>query len=327
MVTVYIFSAVAVCLIAGMLYQWAATKYDENKYPAPGGFININGRRLHFQSFGLESGPTVIFDHGCGIGSSSLIWKLVTDEVSKFARVVTYDRAGYGWSDPGPFPRTNEAAVQDLRILMEQAKNQGPVILVGHSYGGLNVRLFAKKYPNLVGGIVLVDAVHEDELTSRFPAEYVKGQLMGRKAFKIISYLCSLGVLRIAGNLNLFSQVNELIRRFPPELRPVYKSTLFLTETAKAVHSEFANLDNGFELIRDSSLGSIPLVVIKSGIVENVGGFSKEAVEKTKQALHDVAVEMSQLSTQGELWIAEKSGHNIHVEKPDIVIRAIQKIC
>lgn len=327
MVLVYLFLAVVMIFIIGMFYQWAATKLDEYKYQAPGQFIQIDGRKLHFQSFGSQKGPVVLFDHGCGIGSSSLIWKLAADKVSEFARVITYDRAGYGWSDPGRFPQTNEAAVEDLRILIEKANIQVPLILVGHSYGGLNVRLFAKKYPQLVAGLVLVDAVHEDELTSRFPSEYVKGQLMGRKAFKMISYLCRLGVLRIAGKLNLFSQVNAIIGRFPPDLQPIYKSTLFLDKTAKAVYSEFANLDTGFELVRDSKLGSIPLVVIKSGIVENVSGFSKEAVEKTEKALHDVAVEMSRLSSKGELWIAAKSGHNVHVEDPDIVIRAIQQVC
>ncbi|MGG3560043.1 alpha/beta hydrolase [Neobacillus rhizosphaerae] len=147
MVVIYIVSAIGLCLILGSLYQWLATKSDEKQYPAPGQFVEINGRRLHYQSFGVEKGPIVIFDHGCGIGSSSLIWKLVTDKVSQFARVITYDRAGYGWSDPGFYPRTNEAAVEDLRILIEKVNMKGPIVLVGHSYGGLNVRLFAKKYP------------------------------------------------------------------------------------------------------------------------------------------------------------------------------------
>ncbi|WP_413300003.1 alpha/beta hydrolase [Bacillus sp. 1P10SD] len=327
MVVFYIVSAIGLCLIIGILYQSLATKFDEKQYPAPGLFVEIDGRRLHYQSFGVDKGPIVIFDHGCGIGSSSLIWKLVTDKVSQFTRVITYDRAGYGWSDPGSYPRTNQAAVEDLRILIEKVNMKGPIILVGHSYGGLNVRLFAKKYPNLAAGIVLVDATHEDELTSRFPAKYVKGQMMGRKAFKLLKYLCYFGILRIMGKLHAFSQIEEILKKFPNQLQSIYQSTLFLNKTAKAVASEFSNLDVRYNEVRGSSLSHVPLVVIKSGNVENLNGFSEVEVVETKKALHDVAVEMSKLSTNGELWIAENSGHNIHVEDPDLVVKAIKKVC
>ena len=327
MVVFYIVSAIGLCLILGSLYQWLATNFDEKQYPAPGQFVEIDVRRLHYQSFGVEEGPIVIFDHGCGIGSSSLIWNLVTDKVSQFARVITYDRAGYGWSDPGPYPRTNEAAVEDIRILIDKVNVKGPIVLVGHSYGGLNVRLFAKRYPNLAAGIVLVDATHEDELTSRFPAKYVKGQMMGRKAFKLLKYMCYFGILRIMGKLHAFSQIEEILKKFPKQLQPVYQSTLFLNKTAKAVASEFSNLDAGYNAVRGSSLGHVPLVVIKSGNVENLNGFSEMEEVETKKALHEVAVEMSKLSTNGELWIAENSGHNIHVEDPDLVVKAINKVC
>lgn len=324
MVVLYVLAAIGLCLILGVLYQWAATKYDEMHYPAPGRFVEINGRKIHYQSFGIEKGPVVIFDHGCGIGSSSLIWKLVTDQVSQFARVITYDRAGYGWSDPGPYPRTNELAVEDLRVLIEKVVMKGPIVLVGHSYGGLNVRLFAKKYPNLAAGFVLVDATHEDELTSRFPDKHVKGQLMGRKAFKLLKYMCYFGMLRIMGHFRAFSQLQDILKKFPKKLQPIYQSTLFLNKTAKSVASEFSHLDLGYDGVRGATLGNTPLVVIKSGIVENLNGYSDVEVAETKKVLHEVAVEMSKLSTNGELWIAETSGHNIHVEDPDLVAKAIR---
>lgn len=327
MVVLYILAAIVLCLIIGILYQWLATKYDETHYPAPGSFVEIDGRRLHYQSFGMEKGPVIIFDHGCGIGSSSMIWKLVADQVSQFAKVVTYDRAGYGWSDPGPYPRTNESAVEDLRRLIEKVAVNGPIVLVGHSYGGINVRLFAKKYPNLAAGLVLVDATHEDELTSRFPEKYVKGQMMGRKAFKLLKYMCYVGLLRIMGRFNAFAQLQDIVKKFPKKQQPIYQSTFFLNKTAKAVASEFSHLDLGYRSVRGASLGNIPVVVIKSGIVENLNGFSEVEVVETKKALHDVAVEMSKLSMNGELWVAETSGHNIHVEDPELVVKVIKHVC
>ena len=100
-----------------------------------------------------------------------------------------------------------------------------------------------------------------------------------------------------------------------------------MNKTAKAVASEFSNLDAGYQAVRGSSFGHVPLVVIKSGIVENLNGFSEVELAETKEALHEVAVEMSKLPTNGEFWIAENSGHNIHVEDPELVLKAIKKVC
>ncbi|MGG3560044.1 hypothetical protein ABES03_00075 [Neobacillus rhizosphaerae] len=151
--------------------------------------------------------------------------------------------------------------------------------------------------------------------------------MMGRKAFKLLKYMCYFGVLRIMGKLHAFSQIEEILKRFPKQLQSIYHSTLFLNKTAKAVASEFSNLDAGYNAVRGSSLSHVPLVVIKSGNVENLNGFSEIEVVETKKALQEVAEEMSKLSTNGELWIAENSGHNIHVEDPDLVVKAINKVC
>ncbi|WP_462409883.1 alpha/beta fold hydrolase [Neobacillus sp. Marseille-QA0830] len=326
MLLLYIVLGILVLLLVGLIYQWVSTKRDGAQFPAPGQLVEINGRKLHVQIDGPQTGPVVVFDHGCGIGSGSMIWNLVKHPVSKFARVITYDRAGYGWSDPGPFPRTNEAAVEDLRLLLEKINIKEPVILVGHSYGGINVRLFAKKYPDRTAGNVLVDSTHEDELTTRFPDKYVKGQLMGQKMLKVLHVMGQIGILRILGKMRAFKQLQEILHRFPSSHHAIYQSTWFLNKTTKAVASEFAHLSMGYEQVRGASLGSMPLVVIKSGIVENLDGFSEGEKEATEKALCDLAVEMSQLSTNGELWTAKNSGHNVHVENPDLVADAIKKI-
>ncbi|MEK3685881.1 alpha/beta fold hydrolase [Paenibacillus sp. FSL R10-2736] len=139
--------------------------------------------------------PPVVFEHGCG--SSALLWSLVAPEVAKVTQVIVYDRAGYGWSEPGPFPRTNEQCISELYELLLQAGVEGPYIFVGHSFGGLNVRLFTGKYPQLVAGVVLVDSMHEDEITDRFPEEHVKGQLMAVKFYSVLKVLSKIGVLKI----------------------------------------------------------------------------------------------------------------------------------
>lgn len=121
------------------------------------------GRRLHVNCSGtnLAGGPTVVLESGAGNDSS--VWNRVQPEVAKFARVCAYDRAGLGRSDPVVAPRTIVALTEDLHALLVRAQIPGPYIMVGHSLGGILVRLYASYYPSQVAGMVLVDSAHEDE--------------------------------------------------------------------------------------------------------------------------------------------------------------------
>ena len=121
--------------------------------------VDIGGRKLaHFRSgMGI---PTVILE--AGLGDSLEVWEKIQDAVSEFTSVCSYDRAGQGQSDPAPTPRTCQDMVADLHNLLTNAKLPPPYVLVGHSFGGMIMRLFAHQYPREVTGMVLVDAVHED---------------------------------------------------------------------------------------------------------------------------------------------------------------------
>lgn len=121
------------------------------------------GRRLHLNCSGtsFEGIPTVVLESGAGNDSS--VWNRVQPEVAKFTRVCSYDRAGLGSSDPVPAPRTVVAVTEDLHTLLLNSKVNGPYILVGHSLGGILVRLYASYHPAEVAGMVLVDSSHEDE--------------------------------------------------------------------------------------------------------------------------------------------------------------------
>jgi pimeloyl-ACP methyl ester carboxylesterase len=126
--------------------------------------VNVgNGRRLHGSCSGMnfEGSPTVVLESGAGNDSS--VWNRVLPEVAKFTRICSYDRAGLGTSDPVPVLRTIVALTEDLHSLLVNAKVTGPYILVGHSLGGILVRLYASYYPAEVVGMILVDSAHEDE--------------------------------------------------------------------------------------------------------------------------------------------------------------------
>jgi pimeloyl-ACP methyl ester carboxylesterase len=121
--------------------------------------INTGSRELFFLLYGQGS-PTVIFE--AGIGDTSEVWKQVQPAIAQLTQTISYDRAGLGQSDPAPKPRTCQDMVDDLSALLDRAHISAPYILVGHSFGGMLVRLFAAQHPKDVTGMVLVDSIHED---------------------------------------------------------------------------------------------------------------------------------------------------------------------
>ena len=151
-------SSVAQCALAQSMQDEGRGSASFDK------LVNVgDGRRLHVSCSGMnfEGSPTVVLESGAGNDSS--VWNRVLPEVAKFTRVCSYDRAGLGSSDPVPVLRTIVALTEDLHSLLVNAKVTGPYILVGHSLGGILVRLYASYYPAEVVGMILVDSAHEDE--------------------------------------------------------------------------------------------------------------------------------------------------------------------
>src|SRR5689334_4574334 len=144
--------------LAGASYEAIAAGGDAQTYPPPGRLVDVGGYRLHIQCVGTGS-PTVVLD--AGLGGMSLDWNLVQTEMGRTTQVCAYDRAGMGWSEPGPQPRPPGQIARELHTLLTNAGIPGPYVLVGHSLGGKNVRMFALQHPEEVAGMVLVDARSE----------------------------------------------------------------------------------------------------------------------------------------------------------------------
>jgi pimeloyl-ACP methyl ester carboxylesterase len=151
--------------LAGATYQAVATQLDRRAFPPPGQLVDVGGRRLHLSCLGSGS-PTVILE--AGASGTSAHWAWVQPAVAAATRVCAYDRAGMGWSDPGPEPRDAGQVAADLHTLLTNAGIDGPYLLAGHSFGGLFARAYAARYPDEVAGLVLVDATHPD-LWRRLP--------------------------------------------------------------------------------------------------------------------------------------------------------------
>lgn len=179
----------------GAIYEAVAETVDQRAYPPPGQFVDVGNRRLHMRVMGNDTGrPTVLLETGIATFSSNWAW--VQNELAASTRVVAYDRAGLGWSDPAPEPHDAQQSAQDLHAALQAAGIHGPYVVVGHSYGGLVVRAFTDLYPDEVVGMVLADASHPDQW-ARIP-ESNDGRTVAAGNL-VTGYLARLGAIRLFG--------------------------------------------------------------------------------------------------------------------------------
>src|SRR5512133_732893 len=152
-----------VLAVIGVVWESTSEAADARAYPPPGQMVDVGGHRLHIDCTGTGS-PTVVID--AGLGDWSATWKSwVQPGVEKTTRVCTYDRAGMGYSEAGPLPRNAAQFAKELHTLLQRASIPGPYVLVGHSMGGLTVRVFAHDYATEVAGVVLIDSMSPGQAT------------------------------------------------------------------------------------------------------------------------------------------------------------------
>jgi len=151
---------IAALLGLGAIYEQVGRHQDRARLPQIGKSVDIGGRSLNIFCSGT-GGPTVVFESG-GDGPG-LVWQSIQSQVAAFTQACWYDRAGIGWSDPGPYPRTSAAIGRDLHELLKRAGVPPPYVLAGASFGGLNSRVYNGLYPQEVASMVLIDSAHEDE--------------------------------------------------------------------------------------------------------------------------------------------------------------------
>jgi len=179
----------------GAIEQAIATARDRHTYPPPGHLIDVGGYKLHIFCMGAGS-PTVILDH-VGAGNSAQ-WGLVQPEIAKMTRVCAYDRAGFGWSDPGPAPRDAQQNVQELHALLANAHIAPPYVLVGHSFGGDVARLYVDHYRDQVAGMVLVDPGKLFDTPGVPPEINAAWQAEDQTIMRLAPLLSRLGLMRLA---------------------------------------------------------------------------------------------------------------------------------
>lgn len=320
--------AVALLLIlllvgAGMVYQAIGLVRDAHIYPPTGKLVRVNGHRLHLSSSGA-GGPVVVMDSG--LGHTSLVWSLVQAEVAGFTRVCVYDRAGYGWSEVGPMPRTSQQIVAELHALLANADIPGPYVLVGHSFGGLNMTFYASQYPDEVVGLVLLDTLPKDIQTEN-PYALRQFSSWNRLKYRALSTMTRLGLFRLFLRVKGVEATFGFAQQLPREYRPLLTASV-LRKTFESAAAEATALGESVAIVRAAPpLKDVPLVVLSHGIPDmftgNMGAQDVEAAERIWQSMQAY---IATLSSQGTLIIAEKSGHKIHLDQPEAVIAAIRQV-
>jgi pimeloyl-ACP methyl ester carboxylesterase len=255
------------------------------------------------------------------LAGTSLSWSEVAPALSGTTTVVTYDRAGFGWSEKAPHPRRVDWFVTELRRALGAAGIEPPYVLVGHSYGGWVARLFAATHPDDVAGLVLVDAPHPREWMEPGP-EKLRRIRSGARLARLAGALAAIGALRILFRLaprELVaapegSRITSLLGKVPGPMRPVLRSFWVREATLFSLASLIENAPGSAELVDAAtrSLGDRPLVVLTAG------NPSPDRVRDQE--------EVCALSSRGRHVVAAASGHWIPLEEPGLVVDAVREV-
>lgn len=292
--------SIVLLLLVGFVFQSYSSYVDSTSFDKRGEMIDIGGYSLYVEDTGTGK-VTVIFD--AGMGDDSSVWNKVVEEVSQLSRVITYDRAGLGWSEESPHDRDSKVIVAELHSVLKDKDITGPIILVGHSFGGVNMQRYALTYPEHIAALVLVDSAHEDQITKMPQASFLQKYL-----FKFGMWAAPFGIPRL-----YLSDAN-------PEEKAKKSTTKHQYTSLDEAEYFLRSLSELNELTPD--YGDMPLVVIArnkaSSEIDNTK--TRDLVWATLQ--ENIAAR----STNSTIIFSGARQHSIHKKQPEIVIEAIQTL-
>jgi pimeloyl-ACP methyl ester carboxylesterase len=268
--------------------------------------VDVGGFRLHLKCSG-EGSPTIVLD--AGLGDSNLVWAEIQSILAQTNRVCSYDRAGVGWSDRGPRPRTFQKAAEELHTLLIMAGEIGPYVLVGHSAGVNSIRLFAHSYPEDVAGMVLIEPPILDRASPILLAIF-------RTLRRVVGLLSKWGVIRYLGKASRMSYL--FAGASPPQAVADQAGFLYRSEVIQASIDEIDGLPETIRLLKESQYPGAwrdwPVVVISA--------YKDRMPEDSKLApLNSLAA----LSSSGKV-VQVKSSHFVHFDQPELVVKCIQEV-
>ncbi|OUS73046.1 hypothetical protein B1748_23870 [Paenibacillus sp. MY03] len=318
-------SILAVALVSiGGFYEQAARSRVAKDFPAPGRLVDIGGRQIHLNCKG-QGTPLVVLEAGADTSGSPL-WQPVQEQVARFTRVCSYDRAGIMWSDPAKGRRNSRAIAEDLHKVLRAANEQPPYVLVGASMGGPYVMTFTKYYRKEVAGMVLVDASHPEQ-TARL------SQATGEPAsdpipfvFRALAATAWTGLPRLvlpdAEIPELPSQTAKAITAYQPTSLKAAFAEAAVFEESLSEAGTFRTLDN------------LPLAVLSRGkpwsafseAEQTASGLTREQFNRAEAAWASMQAEEASWSSNSTHQVLADSSHVMQLERPDAVIAAIKDV-
>ena len=318
----FLAATVALLVVIGIVYEQIGRRRDRMRLPRIGKSVDIGGRTMNIFCSGSGS-PAVILDTGGA--NPGLAWEDTRAEISKFSQACWFDRAGIGWSDSGPYPRTSAAVSADLHALLQRAGVPAPYVLLGGSIGGLNSRVFAGLYPRDTVGLVLDDSAHEDE-PERAPKIFLARHHASRALWRPMHYLlwtaAEVGILRLmdssanSGKTESAMTREELIE----ELLRQPKSQLNNADAGMVLNESYA------EARAIGSLGDMPVIVLTAGKAADFGDaeLNWQAAEYQKVWAHEIQPKLAKLSTRGRQIVVPDATHATIPQ--DVVVTAVHEV-
>lgn len=283
---------VIVVLVSGMVYQRIGEMRGASLYPAPGTLYDVGNVSLHMVCRG-EGKQTVVLSSGMGNPASG--WQPLERQLESDFRVCSYDRDGLGWSKDSGTPRDAGIASDRLARLLDAASITGPVILVGHSYGGVVARVFAKDHPARVGALILLDSSHED-MGERFPPIAQQGFRDLLDGFQLAPWLNVFGVPRA---FDLFAPaIDGLEGADYAQSLALLNSISHMRGTAEEARGWERSAVAGREVARQG-LGALPLDVFVAG----------DWPDEMLPSWIEMQTELSELSSNGRYYLIADANH------------------
>lgn len=323
-----ILGSLVALLALGALYQRLAAARCDRQFPPPGRFFLVGGHRLHAHCVG-DGSPAVLVESG--IAASSLSWAAVQPEIAKFTRVCAYDRAGLAWSDPPSCPRTFDRIVDELSALLTQVALHERNVLVGHSFGSFVVCAYARRHPQQVAGLVLVDPALEWLSPTPQRVRMLSG---ARHLSKVGAWLAHIGVVRASLALltggapgaprrfvKLFGStaaqtIERLVgevRKLPSEVHPVVQALWCQPKCFRAMADHLLALErDGASIAAITPPREIPVVVISSG---------NQPAEQL-----DAQRALAAGSNAGRHVIAARSAHWVQFDEPELIVTVVREL-
>jgi pimeloyl-ACP methyl ester carboxylesterase len=286
------------------------------RHPAPGAFYTVNGHKMHIYCAGTGS-PTIVLEAGWGVSSPVLGWGGFQPDVAKITRVCSYDRAGLGWSEAQPGAADADHIAANLHELLTQAGVTGPIVLLSHSMGGVDVRDYLTHYPANVAGLILMDSSTPYQ-TQRMEAVTGPGnQAHLGLIIAVTRVVYSAGIPRLMGLCKPLAGWQGVAAREEGEDQ--------CRMHVDALKNEYFNFDaSSAETVHTGPYGALPLLIISHDPAVGADPRNPPEARKIEPLWNQMQEELKQLSTHSLRIIAKGSSHEVHTDRKALVLSHVQ---